>query len=385
MNEPMMIAYRLLPCKKRVSYSIVLFYILFITLLIISELYMRINYPSIDLWVVTGRKSGPNPMASWVFIDAFSAYRARPREGRRSVNRYGFIATPELMVSKPQNTIRIAFLGESSTAGQGRSNFADEDTWPWQVAAMLQEGFREKHIEFINGALGGYTSFESYGRLWSRIRFFSPDIIVVYHGWNAMYYFNWVDDMTSWRMLADGSWSLDRTEQPITIYEPMSIDYVIWPFQVLICLRLYFMKPFDEEIGSVRASETLAHQYDRWALDVWRTNLRLFRETAWVLGAQLFVTKQATLIVPDLSLEEQRRCRYGLHGFDHAAHVDAFQQIYGVIDEEITADHIIDVTSLSGYPEYFHDHIHPTKEVAYEIAKIMSAVLLSHLKSLDSR
>jgi hypothetical protein len=104
---------------------------------------------------------------------------------------------------------------------------------------MLQEGFREKHIEFINGALGGYTSFESYGRLWSRIRFFSPDIIVVYHGWNEIYYFNRVDDMTSWRMLADGSWSLDRTDQPITIYEPMSIDYVIWPFQVLIRLRLY--------------------------------------------------------------------------------------------------------------------------------------------------
>jgi hypothetical protein len=167
----------------------VLFSLLFMTLLVTSELYVRINHPYADLWVVTGRKNGPNPMASWAFIDAFSAYRARPREGRPSVNRYGFIATPELRVSKPPNTIRIAFLGESSTAGTGRSNFADENTWPWQVADMLQKGFPEKHIEFINAALGGYTSFESYGRLWSRIRFFSPDIIVVYHDWNEMYYF----------------------------------------------------------------------------------------------------------------------------------------------------------------------------------------------------
>jgi lysophospholipase L1-like esterase len=362
MNEPMIAAHELLPFKKRVLYSTVLFSLLFLTLFGMSEL-----------------------LASWAFIDAFSAYRARPREARRSVNRYGFIATPELTVSKPQNTIRIAFLGESSTAGTGRSNFADEDTWPWQVADMLQKGFREKHIEFINAALGGYTSFESYGRLWSRIRFFSPDIIVVYHGWNEMYYFNRVDGMTSWRMLADGSWSLDRTEQPITIYEPLSVDSVIWPSQALIRLRLYFTNPFDGEVGSVHASGTLPNQYDRRALDIWRTNLRLLRETAQVLGAQLFVAKQATLIVPELPLEEQRRCRYSLHGFDHAAHVDAFQQIYRVIDEEITADRIINVTSLSGYPEYFHDHIHPTKEGAHQIAKITSAVLLTHLKSHESR
>lgn len=384
MNEPMIAAHGLLPFKKRVLYSTILFSLLFLTLFGMSELYVRINHPYVDLWVVTGRENGPNPMASWAFIDAFSAYRARPREARRSVNRYGFIATPELTVSKPQNTIRIAFLGESSTAGTGRSNFADEDTWPWQVADLLQKGFREKHIEFINAALGGYTSFESYGRLWSRIRFFSPDIIVVYHGWNEMYYFNRVDGMTSWRTLADGSWSLDRTEQPITIYEPLSVDSVIWPSQALIRLRLYFTNPFDGEVGSVHASGTLPNQYDRRALDIWRTNLRLLRETARVLGAQLFVAKQATLIVPELPLEEQRRCRYSLHGFDHAAHVDAFQQIYRVIDEEITADRIINVTSLSGYPEYFHDHIHPTKEGAHQIAKTISAVLLTHLKSHES-
>jgi hypothetical protein len=101
----------------------------------------------------------------------------------------------------------------------------------------------------------------------------------------------------------------------------------------------------------------------------------VFLETARVLGAQLFVAKQATLIVPDLPVEEQRRCRYSIHGFNHAAHVDAFQQIYRVIDEEFTANRIINVTSLSGYPKYFHDHIHPTTEGAHQIATIISAVL----------
>lgn len=358
---------------------------LFLTLFIMLELYVRIRLPYSDLWIVTGRKLGPSPMASWAFVDAFSAYRvALAIKGERSVNQYGFIATPELTVSKPQDTIRIVFLGGSSAAGTGRSKFADQETWPWQVSEMLRQGFREKKIEFINAALPGYTSFESYGRLWSRIRFFSPDIIVIYHGWNEMYYFNKVDKITSWRTLSDGSWTLDRTEKPITIYEPMLIDYVIWPSQALIRLRLYFTKFFDEEAGLGNTTETLLSQYDRRALDVWRTNLRLFRETARILGAQLFVAKQATLIVPELPLEEQRRCHYGLHGFDHATHVDAFQRIYRVIDEEIAADRVIDLTSLSGYPEYFHDHIHPTKEGSYQIAKSVSDVLLTYLTSLHA-
>jgi lysophospholipase L1-like esterase len=358
--------------------------IIFIPLAIL-ECYVRINHPYTDLWVVTGRKNGSNPMAPWAFVDAFSAYRARPREGRRSVNRHGFIATPELTVTKPQDTIRIAFLGGSSTAGTGRSDFADQHTWPWQVAEMLRKGFPEKKIEFINGALGGYTSFESYGRLWSRIRFFSPDIIVVNHAWNEMYYFTDADRIASWRTHTDGSWSLDHAEKSIELYKPSLIDHFIWPSQLLIRVRLYFTKVFDEEVGPDRASQTLSDQYDRRALEIWRTNLRLFRETAQILGAQLFVAKQATLIVPDLPIEQQRRCRYSLHGFDHTAHVDAFQRIYHIIDEEIPTDRIIDLTPLSGHPEYFHDHIHPTIEGAQQIAKLVANVLLVHLDTRHSQ
>jgi lysophospholipase L1-like esterase len=364
--------------KKALFTTVMLFLVLFIPLAIL-ELYVRISHPYTDLWVVTGRRNGPNPIAPWAFVDAFSAYRARPVEGKRSVNSYGFIATPELTVAKPQDTIRIAFLGGSSTAGTGRSDFADQHTWPWQVAEMLRKGFREKNIEFINGALGGYTSFESYGRLWSRIRFFSPDIIIIYHGWNEMYYFTDADRVVSWRTHSDGSWGLDRAEKPIAIYEPLLIDYFIWPSQLLIRFRLHFTKALDEEKGSESPSQLLSDQYDQRALEIWRTNLRLFRETAQILGAQLFVAKQATLIVPDLPLEQQSRCRYGLHGFDHMAHVDAFQRIYRIIDEEIAKDRVIDLTPLSGRSEYFHDHIHPTIEGAQQIAKVVSNVLLAHL------
>ena len=106
-----------------------------------------------------------------------------------------------------------SLLGESSTAGTGH-NLPDAETWPCRTAELLKAQFAGRDIEFINAAAGGYTTFESDGRLWSRLRFFRPDIVVVYHGWNDMYYFNPtdLDAITRWRVLDDGTWSLVRRD-----------------------------------------------------------------------------------------------------------------------------------------------------------------------------
>jgi len=164
-----------------------------------GEIAVRILRPHLDLYELTGRiPYGKHPMSGWAIVDAFSAYRARAGkydEGK-TVSKQGFISTPDIPVDKPHNTIRIAFLGESSTAGVGKHNLKDEGTWPYQTVSMIRNK-TSWQIDFINGALGGYTSFESYGRLWSRIRHFKPDIVIVCHGWNEMYYFGKVDNVVN--------------------------------------------------------------------------------------------------------------------------------------------------------------------------------------------
>jgi lysophospholipase L1-like esterase len=367
------------PRKKR------LFRLVFILTLILPfvllELFVRVTRAPVDLMVLTGRKAGENViMLRTAQIDAFSAYKGRPGQygETRSINEFGFIATPELAVDKPPDTIRIVFLGGSSTAGIG-SGFGDEETWPWQTVELLRERFPTQKFELINGSMGGFTSFESYGRLWSRIRFFSPDIIVVYHGWNEMYYMDNVDEIVDWRTLSDGDWTFDRTDKPIVVYEPLAIDYLIWPSQTLSQLRLSLSEQVGG-FGEIGEARPLRNSYDTRGLEIWRTNLQLFEEAADIMEAELFVAKQATLIVPGLPEVDRANIGYQLHGFDHDTHVDMYQEIYQVIEEELSSDHIIDVTSLSGQTALFHDHVHPTPGGAEAIAEIMAESLTSYLE-----
>jgi len=349
---------------------------------VVLEGYVRASRPHVDLDQLTGRTSSPNPISEWGFVDAFCAYVPRPgrfAEGK-TVNSHGFISTPEITPAKPEGTIRIVFLGESSTAGM-TVNLKDPETWPWQAIEIVRE--QAPRVDFINAALGGYTSFESYGRLWSRIRHFSPDIVVVTHGWNEMYYFKKADDIVSWRTGPDGSWSLKGTGAPRVTFPPHWIDPCLKWSQVLTRIRRRLSAAGEGEIGA-KPDHPLASDFNHRGIPIWRANLRLLRETCSVLGVRLFVAKQATLVVPSLPPEEQARCRYDLHGFGHAGHVEAFREIYQVIDEEIPADSIIDVTPLSGRADLFFDHVHPTPEGSREIATIVARALIAEIAKSQS-
>ncbi|MDH3592361.1 MAG: hypothetical protein OER88_10810, partial [Planctomycetota bacterium] len=180
-----------------------------------GEVALRVALPHIDLDPTPGQRRERHPMAAWAWVDAFCAYRAIPgrytEDGTKTVNRAGFISTPELDLQKEPRTLRVVFLGGSSTACTA-PNLPDEETWPAVATSHLRAALPGRKIEFINGALPGYSTFESYGRLWSRIRFYEPDVVVVYHGWNEMLYF---DDVARARLRRvpeeGGSWSFDTT------------------------------------------------------------------------------------------------------------------------------------------------------------------------------
>lgn len=368
--------------RKKTVFTFIAGVICFTVCFLVMEVVARFIRPKIDLYELTGRIPGPNPMADWALVDAFSAYRGKPGPypGGKKVNRHGFISTPEIELKKQAGTLRIVFLGGSSTAGTGW-NLVDTGTWPWMTIRRLQTKHAHRLFDFINGALGGYSSFESYGRLWSRLIHFSPDIVILNHGWNEMYYFGQSDSIIGWRTLEDGSWGFQKTTRPVPIYRPGPVDPLVRWSQLLTVMRLSLSTPNKGEIAP-SPQKKLNKTYNRKGLEVWRTQLKLFRETCRTLGIKLFVVKQPTLITADLPLTERRRCRYDFHGFDHDAHVDAFAAIYEIIDDEIPGDSIIDLTSLSGNPAYFFDHIHPNPMGARAISRAVSDTLSSYLARL---
>jgi hypothetical protein len=144
---------------------------------------------------------------------------------------------------------------------------------------------------------------------------------------------------------------------------------------VLTRVRLRLSRHLGGEFATPN-NAPLAPDFDHRALEIFRTNLALFRETCKVIDARLLVAKQATLIVPGASPEQRKRCKFSYHGFGYDAHVRAFQGLYGVIDEEIPAGSVIDLTPLSGRMDLFYDHVHPTPRGTTEMARIMADFLV---------
>ena len=376
-----------LSLKKKILYSFVVTATFALLTFAIAECWVRLNRPHLDLWTLTGRQAGMSPLADWASIDAFCAYRGKP--GRyplqggvyKTINSQGFISTPEIGYEKEPGEIRVVFLGESSTAGTGK-DLPDEQTWPWKTMQMVRERLPNRKITFINAAMGGYTSFESFGRFWSRVRFYNPDIVISNHGWNDLSYFQDVELARTWRVREDGSWGFDESVSQIC--RPLWVDHIFRYSQLLTRVRWRLAVAGGAELEGGGAPETKATTrrsgWDHRAIEVWRTNVRLLRDTSKLLDTTLFICKQPTLVVEGLSLAQQKRCGYAHHHFGHGAHVSAYKALYQVIDEEMPKSQIIDLTPLSGRPELFQDHVHQTTQGTSEIAAMVSQQLVEYLE-----
>jgi lysophospholipase L1-like esterase len=101
--------------------------------------------------------------------------------GRIRTNSLGFRG-PDILVPKPPATIRIAFLGASTTwCGEVSGN---DKVWPHIVTEELRRAFPRAAIDYVNGGVPGYTVSSSHKNLQHRVAPLQPDIIVIYHAAN---------------------------------------------------------------------------------------------------------------------------------------------------------------------------------------------------------
>jgi hypothetical protein len=96
-------------------------------------------------------------------------------QGKIHINSLGF-RSPEIPVLKPPGTVRLAFLGNSTTYDLYVDNAS---TWPYLVTQAIQAAYPTCRVDYINAGVPGLSSLRmlTYYRVY--VSKLEPDIVVL--------------------------------------------------------------------------------------------------------------------------------------------------------------------------------------------------------------
>ena len=123
-----------------------------------------------DYWTIDPKSGLRVPVAN------FSA-------GHIAINSLGFRG-PEIAVPKPAGTIRLAFIGASTTWCAEVSG--NDYVWPHLVTASLSQTFRGARFDYVNAGVPGYTMGSLLKTVQYRVAPLQPDVIVIYETSNNL-------------------------------------------------------------------------------------------------------------------------------------------------------------------------------------------------------
>ena len=100
-----------------------------------------------------------------------------------TINSLGFRGS-EFSEIKPSNTYRIFMVGGSTMFGAGATS--DETTIPGYLQQFLDEYELGFNLEVINAGIQGADSNAEFNLMEKKLTAFSPDLVIVYDGWNDL-------------------------------------------------------------------------------------------------------------------------------------------------------------------------------------------------------
>jgi len=100
-----------------------------------------------------------------------------------TINSLGFRGD-EFSSEKPDDVYRIFMLGGSTMFGHGATS--DQTTIPGYVQQFFQNHGDEFKIEIINGGIQGADSYAELKLTETKLLSYSPDMVIVYDGWNDL-------------------------------------------------------------------------------------------------------------------------------------------------------------------------------------------------------
>jgi hypothetical protein len=119
----------------------------------------------------------PNTRITFVYDGNPRGYFRQGNAVWHTTNDQGF-RTPEFQQAKAPDTVRLVFLGDSFTFGEG---VYDEDVYPRQFQRLAEEShlFGDKKVEAINLGVGGYNTIQEWALLRDYARYLNPDMVVL--------------------------------------------------------------------------------------------------------------------------------------------------------------------------------------------------------------
>tara|TARA_Y100000996_G_scaffold408679_1_gene388153 strand:+ start:214 stop:1752 length:1539 start_codon:yes stop_codon:yes gene_type:complete len=109
-----------------------------------------------------------------------------------TINSLGFRGE-EFSLEKSDDTFRIFIVGGSTVFGHGATS--DKTTIPGYLKDFFQTNMEEMNVEVINAGIQGADSFEELSIIKNKIIPLSPDLIIVYDGWNDLREQNSADEL----------------------------------------------------------------------------------------------------------------------------------------------------------------------------------------------
>jgi len=93
------------------------------------------------------------------------------------INSLGYRGLDEYPIPKPQGTIRIVVMGDSTTYG---NNIRADETHPMYLQQVLREDYGYSQVEVVNAGVPGHNSYHMVANLAFRIPELDPDFLILH-------------------------------------------------------------------------------------------------------------------------------------------------------------------------------------------------------------
>jgi len=285
------------------------------------------------------------------------------------INSLGFRG-PEINSPKPSGSLRIAFIGASTTYCAEVSG--NDQVWTDQVSRSLKSMWPDLSVDYINAGVGGYTAEDSLVNLDVRVLPLEPDVIVIYHGTNDIS----ADTRTLAERAGIKSVNLALEESWLSKYS------LLWMLVEKNLSLMTLENTADAELLEVKP-DNLGSEF--------RENLRLMVQSARERGVSVVALATfSTHLRPGMTAEQRDKAMVSSRYYMPYLSADSllalfnrYNQIIREVAKETGALLIGNADGIPGDPVHFNDSVHFTDAGSKAQADRVAKVLLESSRFLD--